>query len=122
MAPQPTASTPTAAKPAAAASKPTEVTPDVDVLTVPKGDNPMAERQIQKALDLEYERGVLLKKINANRELLRLMDDTDELSDAQGVWLDTFYASKEVGTKRSDADIEASRKMREAARKRKIDK
>lgn len=94
--------------------------PAPDALKVPDGTNPMAERQIKRAMQLEFDRGELLKKINANREMLRLMAETDELSEPQEDWLDVFYPQKEKDTTRSVSEVEATRKAREAARKTKI--
>ena len=94
--------------------------PPIPAIVLPTGDNPMAARQIKHAYQLEHKRGEVAKKINANRELLRLMDETDELSPAQGEWLDVFYALKENGVQRSAEEIEATRKMKEQARKHKV--
>jgi hypothetical protein len=77
----------------------------------------MAERQVERAKRLEAERFELAKHIDANRKLLRLMADSDELTDAQQDWLDDFYPLKERGEKRSKADIEATRRVKEEARK-----
>lgn len=82
--------------------------------TVPQS---AAERQIARAKSLEKERAELMERIAANRDYLRLMDKNDELTDAQGEWLDTFYPQKEKGEQRSKEDIEATRKVREEARK-----
>lgn len=76
-----------------------------------------AERQIARAKSLEKERAELMERIAANRDYLRLMDKNDELTDSQGEWLDTFYPQKEKGEQRSKEDIEATRKVREEARK-----
>ena len=76
-----------------------------------------AERQIERAKTLEKERATLMEKISANRTYLRLMASNDELSADQVKWLNVFYPEKERGERRSAADIEATRKAREAARK-----
>ena len=77
----------------------------------------MAERQIARAKRLEYDRSELGKLVNSNRELLRLMADSDELTEAQEDWLDRFYPQKEKGEQRSKEEIEATRKVKEEARK-----
>jgi hypothetical protein len=46
-----------------------------------------------------------------------LIDKQGNLSEEQGRWLDTFYPAKEKGEKRSKDDIEATRKLRDQARK-----
>lgn len=76
-----------------------------------------AERQIARAKELEAERATLMDKIGKNRDYLRLMEANDELTPEQGVWLETFYPTKERGEKRSKEDIEATRKARQEARK-----
>lgn len=75
-----------------------------------------ADRQIARAKDLEKERFELSKRITANRDYLRLMDQNEELSSEQGVWLDTFYPLKEKGERRSKEDIDATRKAKLEAR------
>lgn len=74
-------------------------------------------RQIERAKQLEKERGVLQGKIAKNREYLRLMADNDELSAAEKKFVEVFYPEKEKGERRSDEEIEATKKAREAARK-----
>lgn len=76
-----------------------------------------AEKQIARANALERDRSELMKKIGSNREYLRLMADNDELTEAQEDWLDAFYPQKEKGERRSEEDIERTRKAKEAARK-----
>lgn len=76
-----------------------------------------AERQIERAKDLERQRFELMKAIGKNREYLRLMDANDELSEDEGAWLDTFYPNKERGEQRSAGEVEATRLAKEAARK-----
>jgi hypothetical protein len=86
--------------------------------TVPAVSQDMVARQIARAEELETDRGDLMEEIAANRDFLRLMDKNKELSDAQGRWLDTFYPLKEKGEKRSEDDIEATRKLKESTRKK----
>lgn len=76
-----------------------------------------ADRQIARANELERQRGDLMDLITANRDYLRLMDKNEELSTEQGDWLDVFYPQKEKGEQRSKQEVEATRKVKEAARK-----
>lgn len=75
------------------------------------------ERQIARAEHLERENARLLKAVDANRKYLRLMDENDELTKAESAWLRDFYPQKAKGDKRSDDELDATRKVREAARK-----
>lgn len=92
---------------------------------VKQAEQTAAERQIQRAKDLEKERYELGKRINSNREYLRLMDANEELQGQtvlngetveMGEWLDVFYPQKERGQKRSKDEIEATRKAKQEAR------
>lgn len=83
-------------------------------------DRTMAERQIVRAHALEKQRGEHMEKIAANRTFLRMMGQTEELTDEQTDWLETFYPEKEKGERRSAEQIEATRKAREAARSKKV--
>lgn len=74
-----------------------------------------ADRQVQRAKELEFQKQELLEKIGKNRDYLRLMDANDELTDEQGAWLDAFYPVKEKGEQRTKEEIEATRKAKEAA-------
>lgn len=80
-------------------------------------DQTAAERQIDRAKDLERQRGALMELIAANRDYLRLMDKNDELTEEQGDWLDVFYPTKEKGEQRTKDEVEATRKAKEEARK-----
>jgi hypothetical protein len=80
-----------------------------------EGDSSGA-RQVKRAIELEADRAKLMKQISDNREYLRLMDRNDELSEDQTEFLEVFYPEKERGSRREKADIEATRKAREAAR------
>lgn len=84
--------------------------------TTAASDLTEAERQIQRAKDLEKEKAKLLERITANRDYLRLMDKNDALTTEQGEWLDQFYPLKEKGERRSREDIDATRKAKLAAR------
>lgn len=86
------------------------------VARVTAGDS-SAAKQIGRAISLEKERAELMKRIGDNRDYLRLMDKNEELNEDEADFLDTFYPEKERGQRREKADIEATRKAREAARK-----
>lgn len=75
-----------------------------------------AQKQIRRAKELEKARGELQKKIGANRDFLRLMEANDELTEQEAAWLSVFYPLKEKGEQRSEEEIAATRKAREAAR------
>lgn len=74
-------------------------------------------RQVARAVALEAERAKNMKAVDSNRKYLRLMDDNGELSDDQAAFIDTFYPEKEMGEQRSQDEIDATRRAREAARK-----
>lgn len=111
---------PTAAKPAEPTTPPAENAPDsapaFDLSALTSGDD-MPSRQIARALDLERQRAELGDKITANRDMLRLLDKADELSDEQGEWLDVFYPEKEKGNTRDKDAIDATRRAKDQARK-----
>ena len=75
-----------------------------------------AQKQIARAIRLERERSETMKKIAANREYLRLMEENEELADDEADWLDDFYPQKEKGQQRSEDEIERTRKAKAAAR------
>lgn len=75
-----------------------------------------AQKQVARARTLERERADVMKRISANREYLRLMEENEELTDDEGDWLDDFYPQKEKGQSRSDDEIERTRKAKAAAR------
>lgn len=83
----------------------------------PAAPQTSADKQIVRANALERERADVMKRIASNREYLRLMADNDELTDEQEDWLEAFYPLKEKGERRSEEDIERTRKAKEAARK-----
>lgn len=72
---------------------------------------------IDQAKTLEKERGTLMERIGANRGLLRSLHKVGALNETQRKFVETFYPEKEKGSTRSDDEIEATRKAREAARK-----
>lgn len=82
----------------------------------PEDKRTSAEKQVARAVRLERERSVTMKKIAANREYLRLMEENEELNDDEADWLDDFYPQKEKGQQRSDDEIERTRKAKAAAR------
>jgi hypothetical protein len=84
--------------------------------TTPTAPSTSADRQIERAKGLERERAALQEKISKNRDYLRLMSANDELDANQKRWLNTFYPLKERGDRRSEEEIEATRKVRKAAR------
>lgn len=76
-----------------------------------------AQRQIARAKALELDRYELAERVTANREYLRLMDKNEALTEDEGAWLDDFYPEKSGDAKRSKEQIEATKKLKEAARK-----
>jgi hypothetical protein len=86
------------------------------VASASEGDTPAA-RQIKRALKLEKEISALRKRVNDNRDYLRLMHRNDELTDDQVEFVEVFYPEKEKGERRSAEEVEATRRAREAARK-----
>ena len=117
MSPQPTAA------PAAPAAAPVEVVPhkalmDRIAAKLEKGDALTGvEKQINRAVTLERERAGVAKKIGANREYLRLMEENEEITDDDELdWLEDFYPQKEKGQPRSEDDLERTRKAKAAAR------
>jgi len=83
---------------------------------VDEKDRTPAERQFLRAHALEADRADVMKKIASNREYLRLMADNDELSGDIADWLEDFYPQKEKGERRSDDEIERTRRAKAAAR------
>lgn len=108
--------------PASTATKPAEVSPHAALLdrieskVKDHAKLTSAEKQIHRALLLEAERSESMKKIAANREYLRLMDENEELEDDEADWVDDFYPSKEKGQTRTDDEIERTRKAKATAR------
>lgn len=74
-------------------------------------------RQVRRAVALEAERARIMDVVAKNRTLLRLLDSQDSLDADQQEFLDTFYPEKERGTRRSAADVEATRKAKLVARR-----
>lgn len=77
----------------------------------------LAQEYVQDAIRLEADRAGVLAKIADVRDMLRKLDNTDKLNEAQAEFLDVFYPEKERGERRSAEDLEATRRAREAARK-----
>lgn len=72
---------------------------------------------VEQAKRLEKERADLMEKIGANRNLLRQLHKVDALDAEMREFVEKFYPEKEKGSNRSKDEIEATRKLREAARK-----
>jgi hypothetical protein len=72
---------------------------------------------INQAKGLERDRGKLLERIGANRSLLRQLHKVGALNAEEKKFVTTFYPDKERGSTRSEDEVEATRKTREAARK-----
>lgn len=72
---------------------------------------------IEQAKKLEKERGEIMERIGANRAFLRNLHKMGGLDASQRKFVQTFYPEKEKGSTRSEDEIEATRKAREAARK-----
>lgn len=111
MAPQPAAAQ-TAETPAPA--------PHADLFKTiegtPEDERSSAQKQILRAQSLERDRSDVMKRIAANREYLRLMEENEELEDDEADWLDDFYPQKEKGAQRSEDEVERTRKAKAAAR------
>lgn len=71
---------------------------------------------IQTAKQLEYDRAQLLKRVDANRKLLRLLDENELLSEDEGAWLDDFYPTRERGATRDENAAKRTLAVRKAAR------
>jgi len=109
-------------QPAAAPAQTAQTTPHAHAALMARidekdpGDLSSAEKQISRAVRLERERSEAMKKVAANREYLRLMEENEELGDEEADWLDDFYPQKERGRGRSEDEIERTRKAKAAAR------
>lgn len=86
------------------------------IADTPAGERTSGEKQIHRASVLEAERAEVMKRIAANREYLRLMEENEELEDDEADWLADFYPEKEKGQQRSEDEIERTRKVKAAAR------
>lgn len=106
MSPQPTAAP---ASPAVTAMDEAHKTPE--------DKRSSGHRQIVRAVHLEKLRSDLMEQVTANRDYLRLMEKNGELNEAQTAFRKTFYPDKEKGESRDKDEIEATRKLRETARK-----
>lgn len=81
-----------------------------------EGDSSGA-KQVQRAINLEAQIEKLRKQIDSNRKYLRLMSDNDELNEAQAEFTEVFYADRAKGERKDEADVAATRRAREHARK-----
>lgn len=82
---------------------------------IPEDEREIPEVQFMRACNLEHQKAEVGKQINANRQFLRIMDDTDTLNDDLSEWLETFYATKNDGENRSKDEVQVTRKNHEAA-------
>lgn len=80
-----------------------------------EGDSAGA-RQVRRAIELERQIADLRQRVADNRTYLRLMDRNDELTNDQGTFVDVFYAEKEKGERRTDAEAAATNRARKLAR------
>ena len=115
MTPAPTAAPPK--QPSAEAQAKAQAESDMKELfaSATEGDSAGA-RQVQRAIDLERQLGELREKIDSNRTYLRLMKQNEELSEDQVEFVEVFYPEKEKGERRTDAEVEATRRARDVAR------
>lgn len=81
-----------------------------------KAEQTMVGRQIERAKTLERERSEKLAEIATNREFLRLLAKSGEMSDSEQDWLEDFYPEKEKGESRTEEEQQATRDAKEAAR------
>lgn len=110
MSPQP--ASPAKRQPAAA----TPEAPAADATPTPVAEDTPASRQIARANQLERDRTALMEKVGKNREYLRLMQDNEELTAEQAAWVAAFYPEKEKGERRSEDEVEVTRRVKAAAR------
>lgn len=84
-----------------------------------EGDHPKGSPRwlVARAVEFEKERAALMTKIGANRDSLRNLLKQDALEDDLAKFVREFYPEKEKGSSRDEDEIEATRKLREAARK-----
>jgi hypothetical protein len=109
---------------AAAAPKPADQTDSnqewrdlIDEATSADGEYAPASIQIKRAIDLEREMAEVRVRVNDNRDYLRLMKKNKAVTEAQGDFIDTWFPEKERGERRDKDEIEATRKLREVARR-----
>lgn len=74
---------------------------------------------IGQAMHLERERAKLGERITANRDFCRNLLKMDALDDDTKRFVEVFYPEKEKGSNRSEAEVEATRKLRDQVRKAK---
>jgi hypothetical protein len=72
---------------------------------------------IRQALRLEREKAELLAKVNANRNLLRSLNNVGALSEQERDFVETFYPIKEKGARANEDQIARTRELRARARK-----
>lgn len=89
----------------------------VQIDAMPEDDREVGERQFLRAVKLEGEKASIMRQINANRGLLRTLDETEELSDDLSDWLEDFYPTKEKDAKRDAEEVKNTRLNHEAAAK-----
>lgn len=117
MAPQPVAQT-DAQKEAAARKAEAEAAQQRLASLTSEGGTESVRIGIARAVELERRRADLMEAISNNRLKLRLAQKDGEMTDDQTAWLHEFYPDKEKGDRRSKAQIEATRKAKDAARRR----
>lgn len=114
MSPQPTAS-----QQSAPAEKVVEKTLTEELFEelskIPEAERDIPEVQFLRAVTLEGRKAALQREINANRQFLRIMKDTDTLSDDLAEWLEVFYPTKEKDAQRSKDEVTDTRQNHEAA-------
>lgn len=108
--------------PATPATEPVETTLTDDLIvsitTIPEDERDIPEVQFLRAVALEQQKVAIQKQITANRAFLRLMGDTDTLSEELAEWLEVFYPTKEKDAQRSKDEVTETRKNHEAAAKK----
>jgi hypothetical protein len=87
----------------------------VKINKMDENDREVGERQFLRAISLEGQKASIMRQINANRGLLRTLDDTDELTADLSDWLDEFYPTKEKDAKRDADEVKQTRLNHEAA-------
>ncbi len=71
---------------------------------------------IQQAVRLERDRGEIMGKVAANRDLLRSLDKVGALSEQEQEFVRTFYPLKTRGTHVNPELVERTRELRQRAR------
>lgn len=78
--------------------------------------NPIITAAVHAAKELEYQRHTMSGRIDANRQMLRLLDQNEMLDEETGAWLDDFYPVREKGSARDDEAQKRSLEAKKAAR------